>query len=442
MWCAMTACTDKDNAFGNELIPPGQIMGSVIDSNILVYTYIDTYDSVQTNLNGNYQPYFGTFVDPLVGRTTVQMFTHYAPYGFKDDTYFGVDPVVDSMTFGLTFANFIGDTNEVFTVDVYEVKDYVFKVDSAYFSNFDMSPYISSTPLFSFEQKGSEIATGKMPIEYARKMIDNTPGKENVYYTDTNFHKIYNGFYFKLRNERPLADSCVLQLDLTSSIMTLFYHNNNSPKKDTTTQRFLFYSDYTFYNTNFMTVQHDYGDADISQGGVQISQIGDLDTPSEYVYIQGLAGLMGFIKVDESSLERIKSETLAKGYSHVGLHKAELKVTFANDTWREYAKAFTTLGMYFDMQDYDFLIEYNPILNAISGSGYTAWLGGNLNRSVGEYSFDVTSYVQRLITGQEERFTTEMYSEFYARNDLNRTRIYGTNSPHPPKLILTYTMVK
>lgn len=438
MWCAMTACTEKDTLFGNELIPPGQIMGSVIDSNIMVSTYIDTYDSVQTNISGNYTPYFGTLTDPIVGRTTSQMITNYAPFGFRNDKYFGTDPVIDSMTFGFQFSSFYGDPEQVFTVDVYEISGYVFKVDSGYFSNFDITPYISSTPLFSFEQKGSEQANGHLPIEFARRHLDTTPGEENVYYTDTNFHKVFNGLYFKLRDETPAADSCMLQMDLSQSVMTLFYHN---AEKDTTFQRMLFVSDYTFYNTNFMTVQHDYTDADPSVGGVQVAAIGDLENPSEYCYVQGLAGLMSKIKIDASSLERIKAETQAKGYTHVALHKAELQVTIADARWQEYLYSFSSLGMYYDMLDYKFMSEYNPILEAL-GSGYTSTLGGKLNRSKGVFTFDITSHLQKLITEKEERFTTELLPIFGDRNSLLRARVYGSDSPYPPLLILTYTMVK
>lgn len=441
LWAGVS-CTNRDEMFGNDLIPPDQMMGSAIDSTVTVETFITKYDSVQTNINGYYTPFFGSYLDPIVGRTTIQMFSNYAPNGFRNSQYFGVDPVVDSMTFAFNFPYVMGDTTTSVTIDVYEVKGYDFKVDSSYFSNFDMSPYIGTVPLFSFEQKGIGTAFGKLPIEFARTLLDPKQDDTNIYYTDTAFHKVFNGFYFKLRDQHPAGEGSMLRMDLSQSVMNLFYHNNNTPKKDTTTQKFLFYGDYTFYNTNFSTVQHDYAEADPSKGGVSVAAIGDTITPSAYCYVQGLAGLMGTLKVDQVGLERLTEKARGLGYSHVALHKAELKVTMVNSGWEQYEKSFTALGLYYNMEKREFLAEYNPILDQVTGSGYQSTIGGGLNRSLGTYSFDITSHVQRLISGKENRYTTEMLPAYNSRNDMTRSWVYGTASPYPPLLVLTYTMIK
>lgn len=436
------SCTNRDSLFGNELIPPHQQMGSAIDSTVRMETYIDRYDSVETNVAGYYTPFFGTYLDPLVGRTTIQMFSNYAPNGFQHDHYFGTDPVIDSMTYALYFNGALGDTTKTMTIDVYEVKGNDFYVDSSYFSNFDMSPYVADPPLFSFDHKGVGYVYGKFPIEFARKLLDNRQDKTNIYYSDTAFHRVFNGFFFKLRDQQPAGEGQMLQMDLSLSTMNLFYHNNNTPKKDTTTQKFWFYGDYTFFNTNFTMVQHDFTAADPSKGGVVAATVGDTVVQSEYVYIQGLAGLMGLLKVDKESLEQLKDKAKSLGYSHVALHKAELRVTMAEPGWEQYDKSFNALGMYHSMLNRKFLSEYNPILDGVTGSGYQSTLGGKLNRSLGTYSFDITSHVQKLLTGSESRYMTELLPAYGSRNDMLRSWVYGSASPYPPLLVLTYTMVK
>lgn len=436
------SCTSRDDGFGNNMIPPSQQMNSKIDSTVSVYTYITRMDSLETSVSGYYKPFMGSYIDPIVGRTDVQVFSNFSPDGFKHSHYFGENPVIDSMRYAIAFAGAVGDTALEVTVDVFEVQGYQFIQDSAYFSNFDMSPYIGSTPLFSFQQKGTGLATGKLPQEFAQRMLDNTQSKDNIYYSDTAFHKKFPGLYFKLRQPTTSGEGLMLQFDLSQSAMFLFYHNTGPDGPDTLQQKMWFFGDLTYDYIGFSTIQHDYTLADPAKGGVQTAQIGDTIHPSEYLYVQGLAGLMGALKVDEDHIARLKQKVQDLGYSHIALHRAELKVTMVDSGVEQYDKSFNSLGIYYNMLKYEFLSEYNPVLEAISGSGYQSTLGGTLNRSKGVYTFDVTSHVQKLITGKETRYTTELLPAYTLRNDFSRTWIYGSASPYPPLLVLTYTMIK
>lgn len=437
------ACTSRDEAFGNGMIPPSQQMGSAIDSTVSVFSYVVTCDSLDTNIADFYQPFIGSYIDPVVGRTDVAVFTNFSPNGFEHSHYFGENPVIDSMRYGIAFSAALGDTTQVVTVDVYEVKEGIqFYQDSAYFSNFDMTPYIGTEPLFSFEHKGIGTAYGKLPQEFAERMLDNTQSQDNVYYADTAFHRKFPGLYLKLRQPATSGEGQMLQLDLSQSAMFLFYHNTGPDGPDTLQQRIWFFGDLTYDYVSFSTVQHDYSFADPARGGVTTAEIGDTLVPSKYIYVQGLAGLMGALKVDETALDALKQKAVDLGYSHIALHRAELQVTMVDSGAKQYDLSFPTLGIYYDMLKYQFLSEYNPIMESITSSGYTSTLGGALNRSKGVYTFNLTSYMQSLLTGKEKRYTTQLLPSFGYRNYFFRTWIYGTDSPYPPQLVLTYTMVK
>lgn len=441
----LSSCTGRDDLFGNDLVPPSQQMGSSIDSTVSVYTYISKLDSIETSILDYYQPFMGSYIDPVVGRIDAQVFTNYSPYGFEHEiefNYFGENPVIDSLRYAFTFTGAVGDTTQEVTIDVYEVKDYAFKRDSAYFSNFDMSPYIGSEPLVSFTQKGPGTTTGRMPQELAERLLDNTHSKDNIYYVDTAFHQKFPGLYLKFRQPATSGEGKLLQLDLSQSVMFLCYHNTGPNKPDTLEQRLLFYGEYTTYDyISFSTIQHDYTYADPGQGGIQVSEIGQTTIPTQYMYVQGLAGLMGTLRIDEEHIARLQQRVLDLGYSHIALHRAELQTTLVDADAEQYDKSFPALGIYFDILDYEFLPEYNPILAGMGG-GYTPTLGGKLNRSRGTYAFDITSYVQRLITGKETRYTTQLLPSYDLRNHSFRSWIYGTASPYPPRLVLTYTMIK
>lgn len=437
------ACTSRDEAFGNGMIPPSQQMGSAIDSTVSVFTYVVTCDSLDTNIADFYQPFMGSYIDPIVGRTDVAVFTNFSPNGFEHSHYFGENPVIDSMRYGIAFSGALGDTTQVVTVDVYEVKEGIqFYQDSAYFSNFDMTPYIGTEPLFSFEHKGIGTAYGKLPQEFAERMLDNTQSQDNVYYADTAFHRKFPGLYFKLRQPATSGEGQMLQLDLSQSAMFLFYHNTGPDGLDTLQQRMWFFGDLTYDYVSFTTVQHDYSFADPARGGVTTAEIGDTVNASKYIYVQGLAGLMGALKVDETALDALKQKAVDLGYSHIALHRAELQVTMVDSGAEQYDLSFPTLGIYYNMLKYQFLSEYNPIMESITSSGYTSTLGGALNRSKGVYTFNLTSYMQSLLTGKEKRFTTQLLPAYGFRNSFARCWIYGTDSPYPPQLVLTYTMIR
>lgn len=437
------ACTSRDEAFGNGMIPPSQQMGSAIDSTVSVFSYVVTCDSLDTNIADFYQPFMGSYIDPIVGRTDVAVFTNFSPNGFEHSHYFGENPVIDSMRYAIAFSAALGDTTQTVTVDVYEVKEGIqFYQDSAYFSNFDMTPHIGTEPLFSFEHKGVGTAYGKLPQEFAERMLDNTQSQENIYYADTAFHRKFPGLYFKLRQPATSGEGQMLQFDLSQSAMFLFYHNTGPDGLDTLQQRMWFFGDLTYDYVSFSTVQHDYSFADPARGGVTTAEIGDTVNASKYIYVQGLAGLMGALKVDETALEGLKQKAVDLGYSHIALHRAELQVTMVDSGAEQYDLSFPTLGIYYDMLKYQFLSEYNPILESITSSGYSSTLGGALNRSKGVYTFNLTSYMQSLLTGKEKRFTTQLLPAYGFRNNFARCWIYGTDSPYPPQLVLTYTMIR
>ncbi len=450
-WCVVaggmwaTGCTERDDMFGNGMIPPAQQMGSSVDSTIVVRTGVAVGDSLDTHISGYYQPYMGSYIDPVVGRTDVSVFSNYAPNGFEHSHYFGDEPVIDSMRYAIVFSGAVGDTSKSVIVDVFEVKEgIVFNQDSAYYSNFDMTPYIDADkPLFSFEQKGAGMALGRMPQEFAERLLDNTQSQENIYYDDYKFHKKFPGLYFRLRESAEAGEGIMLQLDLSQSSMFLFYHNSGPGEEADSSlqQRFWFINDLTYDFISFSMIEHDYALADQSlTGAVRVDAAGEPVQQDEYVYVQGLAGLMGMIDVDREQLEALKQRVRDLGYSHIALHRAEVQFTMVDAGVEQYDRSFAALGMYYDMNKYDFLSEYNPVLEA-ANTGYTSSLGGKLNRSNGVYRFDVTSHVQKLLTGSEERLV-QLLPAFADRNSLMRAWIYGTGSKFPPRLVLTYTMIK
>ncbi len=443
----LLSCTNRDSEFGNNLIPSSQIMGTSIDSATVVHTYYSTLDSLITS-GVTYQPYLGSFIDPLTGRVTFGAFTNLTPSGFPNSQYFGANPVVDSMTMNLMFSNFVGDTSKVYTIDIYEVQGHYFHPDSVVFSNIDMTPYLSALPVLSFDFKGNQsYFTVKFPIGFARKFMDNTQGEANVYYSDSAFQAAHNGLYFKLRTEPvdPSVDEgMVVMLNLSGTIAQLHYHNQSPGTRDKPQIQDMvtYLSDLAPDFLSFYTINYDYTYSDIAAGGVDPAFIGDTTADRSVCYVQGLAGLKGLLRVDSLDVVRIKNKAKALGYSKVVVHRAELQMSLINDGADEYGQSFKNLGIYYSYLEGRYLSEYDILMATVNPS-YKATLGGGLSYSRGKYIFDITAYVQRMfVDSKVSQYTTELLPSPALINALSRSRIYGSASPKPPKLIITYSMVK
>lgn len=432
------SCVNQDIQFGNSLVPPDQGMTTDIDETTIVpQTYIYALDSIITSGLLTRYRVVGSIIDPLVGRTNAQFFANYVPVGVNYDHYFGVEPTIDSMFLILTFADYRGDTVRGMDVEVFEVMDGDYRQSVRFFSNYDISKNLNDTALIKFTVTGPDVVIKKLPIEFAKKFLINTPGDSNPYWSDSLFHKAFKGLYVK-SNEFSSGNGCIYNVDLNSSTMKLFYHNKGGLEEaDTTTIDYVFYSDiYGSNNTTFSTSQHDFSFANPSVGGVDPSQIGKLDVQTEHGYIEGLGGLGTWVVFPEEQIEQLLTKARSLGYSTVAVNSAELKLTISDQTWQNYDQMMDQLAMYFSINEPKYIPDYNPKL------ANSETIGGKLNRSLGIYTLDITRYIQGRLTGKitESKLELEPSIAYYLY--ARRGVIMGSASDMPPKLTITYTMLK
>lgn len=435
----MVSCVEADSTFGNSFIPPQWEMSTRLDSTIKVQTYTFASDSVLTSGSGTSSRLVGSFIDPLTGRTTTQVFSNYQPFGEEvqtSGTYFGKDPVADSVFLSLKFTGYRGDTTVATEFEVYEVLSGDYPYWKPFYSNFDMKPYIADKPLYTFTQKSPMSIKERLPIEFARKLMVNTQDDSNPYRVDSVFRKTFKGLYIK-SNTVTSGEGCIYNLDLAGSGLTLHYHNNN-PVKDTTTVSYLmFESTYAPYNTNFTTAQHDFSFADPSKGGVKVAQINDSTIQTELNYIQGIGGLGMAVKFPEEEIKRLLDQVKTTGYSKIAVQAAELRFTVEKPGWENYDKMFTELAPYFSLSRLSFTPDYQPLIQ-----NFPSTVGGVLNRSLGTYTLNITSYIQGLLLGRITKHTLEIEAAMTQYLITNRSVLKGSASDTPPLLVLTYTLLK
>ncbi|MEG0814562.1 MAG: DUF4270 family protein [Mucinivorans sp.] len=439
-------CTAVDGTFGSDMVPPSQQMKTKIDSNMKVTTYQISMDSMVSTTGR----LVGSMIDPLVGRTTVGTLTNFTPYGFpesKGDTLFGKNPIVDSMILMLGYSAAFGDTTARMDVTIYELKNYVLKDWQLHYMNFDPSPYYDKTkPLAKYRTNGKWYDTVHLPLSFAQKFVEGPCNivKDNPYRNDTLFHTLFNGLYIKAK---PITrgEGLIYECNLQQSTIAMFYHNDNK-KKDST--RFWFDAStneipaYIQRDVSFTVAKHDYSFAKPSEGGVDVRAIGNLETPVKTAYIQGLGGLGARVVVDMNYIAKMKKDAVALGYKTIGLHRAELRWHIQKRTLYYYDDSFTRMVLYSWKGKLSKAIpDYSPMLEDASQT--ISPISGILLRSVGYYSQNITSFMQRLFTGAETNPELNLLPP--TSQDLLplRTVVGGSASvDRAPEIILTYTLIK
>lgn len=450
-----TSCTAVDYTLGDNLIPNGQQMNTGIDSSFRVHTSLFKLDSINASNNKPVSISVGSYIDPLVGRVSGQAFSEFSTVSFgvgkelKTD-YFGKNPVCDSIFLFIDVLGAKGDTLTDRQFEVFRV-NHKFSLWADYYTNFVMpASYLSATPLAIFNARKADIIKVALPIEFGRELMETTQDPtQSPYYSDSLFHQKFNGFYFRGNFEASATDpGNMININMTSeSKIRLYYRNDNLPDKDT-----VYSAVYSFQvnpgNASIEMVQHDYSFSDQAAGGINPAQINKPDIETEYCYAQGMAGVGTMVNFSTQQINDFKAKIMAKwpGYNSIAINRAILRANLVDHNWINYNKSYVRLGMYYDITQNKFIPDYHPIqenppINAVF------YFDGYLNRSLGYYEMDITSYFQKLINSSGDGSVQQSLQMLPAYNEnllIQRSQMYGSASAAQlaPQMIITYTVLR
>lgn len=438
-----TGCVSSDINFGNDLVYTGNKMVTFNDTLDILKTYQCAMDSFPGSASGSGA--IGVWRSDSTGTCRASMVTNYVPMGFEDDSFFGDGAEIDSLKLTTVFGTVDGwgDSTVSMSISVYRINGFVFNKDSTYYTNFPIEKYIDPTPLCTFttnEAAGDSSITVHLPKWYAKMHLDNRQDTTNIYVRDDKFTNRINGLYFTAETVNP-NDRRILDLELGSCSLRLYYHN--SEYSDTALcQSFIFYNtSLSSYCLDFQVMKQDYTTAKPAYGGVDYRVIGDTLEAQERTYITSPSGLYTRIDFDTTFLRKLKADAKELGYNNIGVLHASLRLKPAYTDYITMNKQFEGLKLYLDIQKPMFLTEYNPILSS-SSSAYNT-VGGTFVRSTGYYEFDITGYVQRLVSGATQKTHLDIYPAYSSGLSWGTTFLGGSEDPKcKPELIVTYSMLQ
>lgn len=364
------SCKDDDSAIGTGIMPNVDMMDFLCDTmSIQTFAVRDTH--VETH-NRTINP-IGVINDPFFGQTTascafqVLLSTTNVQFSREIDT---TDLSGVKLTLQLKYANLYGDANSAMTINVNRLLTDI-SYDSIYyedkeFATTEFEPLVSTGVSFGTDS----IMKIEMPAEFVEQVVKENVGQET--WSNRDFVTFFKGLY--ITTELSSGDGCIYALDLinSKSKMVLTYNDTCS-----------FDFDISEYSARINMYSHDYTNADSELKAV----IENPDQPTEYCYIQGLAGLKTKIMFPE--INTLFDTT------NIIINRAQLCVMVKEGTESTVLPLPKAMSMtkILDNGKFDFLEDYKS--NSKN-------FGGSFNETDKSYTFNIPLHLQDLQLGEAD----------------------------------------
>lgn len=464
----LAACTEVDDALGSDLIPDGQRMQIRIDTLRGFKTYLTQSDSLESTIVGSGYAYLGQLQNDTFGLRRCSFIGQMLPTSLPYLEGFGIDPIFDSIRFTYSISDFKGDTTAAQKFYVYEVNRAFVPEDSVFYINFDAEGYINPEPLFEFEiTSPTATASRAYPTEAGMRYIDRLLTTDTTtYYNDTLWVNKFHGLYVApAQDER--TSKAIYRTETSYTGLELWMRDHDTVDQnmiyDTITATYAIYAkDATAGNVAANVVYHDYEGSIVGAAGVNDTLASD--PTQSVIYVEGMGGVAGYMKVTDQFVEMLAAlgdEMTNGGYSTVAINQAVIQFPLTYDVSNPAERpaaipyldaAPTRLGMYTSfatlvgIPDYDY--AYEESLTSSYGDEYRLPYGGELNRSKGCYTMDVTAYIQRMWSeyrAAEGKLDQVKFRSIYIAPAVDEMFTMGQvalRGDEALKIYITYTLLK
>ena len=418
------ACKEGPNTLGKDVLPPGDVIGMKYTDTVTVELETQIIDSVNTYIAD--EQLFGNYVDPHFGRISATTYLEVLPrsglnFGEAEDLQF------DSIVIRMEISGAYGRTERPQTLRIYELNEKIPEVDPLkrilystteldYNSQKDLANGYSIT---HNQDGGSVLNIVRLDDELGKKILyasSDTLGDKDL------FGQLFKGFAITtdpvtFLSREPGAIFSFPSGDI-SSYLSLYYKKRNASGvfEDATPEPFLIGTTTPrFHNITRTEVE----------GKLLAKETATPDDKTFLEFVEGASLVRTFVKFPH--LDNLAS---------ISVSLAEL-VIFADTNFmggqQHYDPPVEMLAVLADENKEEKLDEFGFRLPLDPTNSSTLY-----NNSVQAYEFDLTGYMQSLISGREPNngfFLLPRNFSFVA----NRVVLGGAGHPElKPVLRLTY----
>ena len=413
-------CTKIDTTtLGQNLIP-------VVDN---IHTFDTTFAVIATNYDStecdttrrnSLQPLGIISNDPLFGKSTAQIYVELKPGSFPynfpnaDANSFQIDSAILVMNYSHSF----GDTNLIQRVNVYQLSD-SFHFSDAYTTckvlGYDNSVLLGQKDYLPSVLKDSvhafqEEAANQLRIPISKTLVQNfINDSANIFRSDSEFINYFKGF--AIVPDENAGGQALNYFDFTTSKLSMYLRYTHNGTKDTTVINFALTGSSGLSNS----LIRDRGNSEIT------THLTHPASGDSLIYIQTSPGTYATLTIP--GLNNLSNRVI---------NRAELIIdqVYSGNSLNDIFAA--PVNLYLDTKDSTLNNgNYIPIPCDFSASELTssfANLGGQLKtstdssgNSIGQYVFNISRYVQSIVTKGKPVLTLRLSAPDYITNTTTYT---------------------
>lgn len=435
---------NEATTLGGDLIPVVDNVNT-FDTTLDVLAYNDVFTNINDSSSSAYTDvqYLGQITnDPLFGKTDARMFLQLKPGFYKHAFLNRPDSLeLDSVVLVLSYVNTYGDTVQPQTVRVFEIaQNSPFKrsaIDSALVNgvwekySYDtaykyrqnniayqnpgsplgqktFTPYRLSDSVKVFKDTTARQLRIKLDNAFGRRLLDydssTVNGRLDAYSSDSAFNSLFKGFALE-----ATGGNSVVGFSLTgaNTKLAIYYKDkgNNRPQADwDTTVTYFTFSTSLSASANY--VQRDYSSTPwyaTAGDNVPDNSIFIQNTPGTFakLTVPGLAGL-------SNRVVHLAQLIVEQDYTNITDSLFYAPPSMLLDAWDASISKFRT-------------VPYALLANSTGAFDYTtfgAYPGRSLNdagQSINVWKFNLTRYVQHVVTGGLPVYDFRLYSPTFVR---------------------------
>ncbi|MFC2112567.1 DUF4270 family protein [Bacteroidota bacterium] len=402
----LSACEEKPDFIGRELLPSGDNFTVSFDSLEVVYGYTNPADSTrirykQYHLIGNIRdPFFGSSTGTLVSTIS----------NSSTSKGFGPNPVMDSVIFFMGWDDLIGEGLNPLTLNVYEFMEFV-RFDTSYYSNWDVSGKYKEPPLGTTTVYRSD-TLAKIYINDQEFFDKFLTAEDSILGSGAYLQELIYGLYFTTDDAGD--EGGIFRVDFDNTLLRFYYHN------DTALELTQYYSLDNNTNGRVNLFSHDVSGFPIE------SYLGHGSDNDSLLFVQSMSGVNSRIRFPDFN-HWLDS-------SHIAINEAILIIPMAD----------TSITMQQSKYFCESLILYLVNEDGTYSRTHDSWIdpgsfGGEYKN--GAYTFTVKVQLQSILAGNVENLEMVLVSN-NTTETVRRAGLYGWNSNDPGKRIrleITYT---